>query len=241
LDATPRPPPDPFGDTVNTALYVAREATEHSLAALVVCAREPARPAVLVGPPGIGKSLLLRLAEQRLEGIGPRVFLPYACLDPDGLCTWILDRLRSPRFEDPVFAFEAYLSHLREIGSGLLLLLDDFFTMPLETVRWLGRCALNSKGELRLIASALDDPRSHERIASLGPGCETILLESPMQPGESTEYVHERLRQAGAPEAARSRFDPATVAELHRLSEGNPRELNSTAARLLIALPTVRV
>ena len=34
-----------------------------------------------------------------------------------------------------------------------------------------------------------------------------------------------------------SRFDSATIAELHRCSVGNPREFNSAAGRLLMPLP----
>jgi hypothetical protein len=66
-------------------------------------------------------------------------------------------------------------------------------------------------------------------------------MEAAMQPDESTDYIRERLRHASAPEITRARFDPATVAELHRLSGGNPRELNSAAARLLGPLVAVPV
>jgi general secretion pathway protein A len=237
VGAAPEPWIDPFGDTVSPSLYVARKATERALIELVECGTEPARPAVLLGPPGIGKTLLLRHVEESIPGIGYRVFLAYPSLDIDGLCAWIVNGLGSPRFEDPVFAFEACLAHLREVGSALLLLVDDLRAMPLETVRWLSRRALTSKGELRLIASALNDRHSLEKIAPLGPACETVLIESPMQPDESTRYVRERLELAGAPESTRARFDQTTVAELHRLSRGNPRELNAAAARLLMPHP----
>jgi len=222
---------------------VARSATERTLAELSECASEPARPSVLVGPPGIGKSLLLRLAADRLEGthgIEARAFLTYPLLDVPGLCMWVLDGLGSPRFEDPVFGFESYLGYLREKGTSLLLLIDDLSEMPLETVHWLAGFVAGSKGELRLIASALDNPATYQRLARLGPACETILLNRPMQPEESSEYVRERLRRSDAPECTRSRFDPDTVSMLHRISEGNPRELNAAAVRHLGEYRTVR-
>jgi type II secretory pathway predicted ATPase ExeA len=147
--------------------------------------------------------------------------------------------LRSTRFQNSVFAFEAYLAHLRETGSGILLLVDDLSAMPLESVRWLARLAANSKGELRLIASASDDPASAERIALLGSACEAILHRSPMQDEESQAYVLERLRRARVSGVTRALFDPSTVAKLHDLSGGNPRELNAAAARLLAAIEAV--
>jgi type II secretory pathway predicted ATPase ExeA len=223
---------------------VVRAATERALAALSECACEPARPAVLVGPPGTGKSLLLRLAAERLvgtHGIEARAFLDYPLLDIPGLCMWVFDGIRSPHFEDPVYVFESYLGHLRAKGSSLLLVIDDLSGMPLETVNWLARHAAASKGELRLIAAALDLPSAYERIARLGPACETILMDFPMQAEESSEYVRERLRHADAPERTQARFDPATVSELHRISGGNPRELNTAAATHLGEYREVRV
>ena len=71
MDATLEPDLDPFGDCVSPALYVMREATERALAELADCGLEPARPVVLVGPPGIGKSLLLQLTRKNLGEILP--------------------------------------------------------------------------------------------------------------------------------------------------------------------------
>jgi len=224
---------DPFSDGVTPYLYVTREATERALTGLVHCATEPARPAVLVGPPGIGKSLLLRLAAERVRDIGTRVFVPYPIVEPSDLCNLILNELGSPRFEDPVFAFEAYLGHQREIGSGLLLVVDDMHVMPPTTIRWLGHRVVMSKGEFRLIAGALDDPCSEENIALLGPACETVAMRTRMRPDESERYIRERLRLARVPDAIRARFDRSTVAELHLLSGGNPRELNAAAAKIV--------
>jgi type II secretory pathway predicted ATPase ExeA len=227
---------EPFGDTVNQSFYVPRAATERVLAALIECGREPARPAVLVGPPGVGKSMLLRIAGERLAGPELRVSPVLPAFDAEGLSLWILEDLQSERFDDPLFAFEAYLAHLRAVDSGILLLVDDLYAMPLDAMRWLAHQIANSKGELRLIASAADDPDSTERIALLGPACEVILHDSKMEDDESHAYVRERLLHARAPGITRAVFDASTVSDLHARSGGNPRELNALATKLLATL-----
>lgn len=240
MNAIRDPEIDPFGDASSPSLYVMREATERALSELVGYGSEPARPAVLVGPPGIGKSLLLQVAGKSIDSVGSRVFVSFPSLDVENLCRWILDELRSPRFDDPVFAFEAYLGHLREIGSALLLLVDDLHLMPAETVHQLGRWVAASTGEFRLIASSISHPHCDEKITPLGPTCRKVLIKTPMQQDESLQYVRRRLELAGATDATRARFDVDTVAELHRVSGGVPRKLNVAAAQLLRRTPGVR-
>jgi type II secretory pathway predicted ATPase ExeA len=237
VDAFRAPEIDPFGEVSSPSLYVMRDATERALSELVGCGSEPA---ILVGPPGIGKSLLLQVAAKSVEGVGPCVFVSFPSLDTKNLCCWILDELRCPRFEDPVFAFEAYLAHLREIGTTLLLQIDDLHLMPAETIASLGRWVVASEGELRLIASAINDPQDGARFAPLGPACRRVAIQSPMEQEESSQYVHGRLDLAGAPEATRKRFNRSTVSKLHRVSGGVPRELNLAAAELLRAPPPPR-
>jgi type II secretory pathway predicted ATPase ExeA len=231
--ATPKLEIDPFGEVSGPSLYVMREATEHALAELLHCGGEPARPAVLLGPAGIGKSLLLQVAGRSIDDAGHCVFVSFPSLDTENLCRWILDQLECPRFEDPVFAFETYLGRLREIGSSLLLLVDDLHLMPTHTVHQLRRWIDNSRGEFRLIASAINDPQSYEKIAPLGPTCQQVLFKAPMQQDESSLYIKGRLDLAGAAAATRALFDRNTVAKLHRLSGGVPRELNAAAANHL--------
>ena len=54
--------PDPFGLTADPDGYVPRPATEEALAALLKTLREGRRPAALLGPPGLGKTLLQNAA-----------------------------------------------------------------------------------------------------------------------------------------------------------------------------------
>jgi len=72
----------PFGETADPDLYVPRPASDAALEALLAAARGPGQgPAVLVGPPGLGKTLLLRRAGRRLGAAWKSVYLPYAALE----------------------------------------------------------------------------------------------------------------------------------------------------------------
>jgi hypothetical protein len=176
---------------------------------------------------------VLRVTADRLADELLCVHLPYPSLDPQGICRWILSGLAAQPLANSLFGFEAFVTHLREVESTLLLLVDEIDVMPLETVAWLGQRVRGSKGELRLAATALPGPRCDQRLALLGPSSEAILLERPMHLEESRRYVQERLDRSDAPRQTRKRLGTAVVSELHERSGGNPRELHRLATEFL--------
>ena len=96
-----------FGETANPAQYVPREATEHALLALERAVR-CGRCAALTAPPGLGKSLLLRLLEKRLARDFQCVFLPYGALSTSDLCNWTLGLLGETAGDDPLASLLRY-------------------------------------------------------------------------------------------------------------------------------------
>ena len=224
---------EPFGFTANPATYIPREATELALAELLDAARGPKWVSAFTGPPGLGKSLLLHLLADRLEDEFHPVFLPYGALTPEDLCAYALDRLGSPRTDDPVGVFKAYARHLKEQRSALLLLIDDAGAMPSSTLRWLSDLVRKSDGSMRCVFSVTDDVSSGAVIAALGSEVAVIRLANPMTPEETANYVEAHLAVGRVSGAVRALFDDATVTRLYELSGGIPRRLHTAAQAVL--------
>jgi hypothetical protein len=152
--STPANAPDPFAHGRHGRSP--RAATEQALA-LVETLREGRRPAALVGPPGLGKTLLLHLVGQRLGARLRSVYLPYAALPLDELCAWALSLLGFSHSNDTIGDLIQTARRHYEGGSGLLLLIDDASSMPLPTARKLGDWSRRRRA-LRLLVAAAEGP-----------------------------------------------------------------------------------
>jgi type II secretory pathway predicted ATPase ExeA len=225
--------PDPFGLTADPDGYVPRAATEQALAALCATLREGRRPAALLGPPGLGKTLLLHLVARRLDDRLRSIYLPYAALPLDELCAWGLSLLGISQSSDTIGDLTQMAHELLSRGSGLLLLVDDAGAMPLPTARKLGDLVAGSGGALRLLAAAAEGPSASRVLAATGANVHVVRLLEPMNEQETREYVAARLARARIPAPVAARFDASTLERIHRLSAGIPRRVHGVASGLL--------
>ena len=202
---------DPFALTSDLDRYVARPACEAALAELERLVRSGPIVA-LSGPPGIGKTLLLRVLERRLAGSLRSVYVPYGALEFTELCQLVVGLLELPcaGARDPEAELAAQVRRAAARGEPLLLLLDDANAIPLATLRALVSFTRSLGGGLRLLAVAVDDARAARVLAALGAGVGHVRLAETMSAAETARYVAGRLANADRSDPARDLAHPRT-------------------------------
>ncbi len=224
--------PDPFGFTPDTRAYVPREATERVLADLVTRLLRGPTAIAIVGPVGVGKTLLLHLLAERMGPAVHSVYLPNPRFAPDEICAWIAHAAGAPSGEEAQPLLRAWLEHLREQEQACLLLIDDADALPDATARWLAQLVADARGGLRIAMAALEGPTS-VRVLRRFEGLHRVELAASMSLEETAAYVGWRLHRADVPEDVRARFDEAAVAEIHRVAHGSPRRLHLAVEALV--------
>jgi type II secretory pathway predicted ATPase ExeA len=223
---------DPFEVTSDPTAYVPRSVTQELLASIEGALRKGARSIMVTGPPGLGKTLLLRVLERRLRNAYRPIAIAYPALLPDELCRWILTLLGEPVTGHPTAALLDLARRLGRSQRNLVLLVDDAGSIPAATVLHLAELAYAADRGVRLVLFAVEDGRVAGLRSALGSDVLTLQLNEPMSETETFEYIYARLARARAPTELVERFDPGTVARLHAESGGIARELHRLAGEV---------
>jgi type II secretory pathway predicted ATPase ExeA len=237
-----------FAASCDPRRYLPRSATEVTLVRLERRIRvERAGATLLVGPSGIGKSLLLRVFAQRMRRDLRVVSAASLNLDMPTLCALLLDQLRVDAGDDPERALLLCAAEWEARGSALLVLIDDAHELPPATASRLGALIEACDG-FKVVAAATEDPESRRqpdelrspaarcapaevrRLARILGADPPVGLRTAMDLEETQAFLKASLAAGWATPELRALFDPVTVARLHRASHGIPGELNRLAA-----------
>jgi len=229
------PTPDPFGMTADPETYMPRAATERALAELERALLAGEFPVVLTGPPGIGKTLLLRVVERRLAGRVRCVYIAYAALSGAELCSWILGLLgvSAPANGDAEAALLAAAQGFAQAGTPLALLIDDASAIPPDTAERIGALAAGSRGALQIVAADMEDASFGPWVTRFGARVERVRLEAPMSAAETALYIRARLQRGGVSPDERGRLDAKVIDRIFRRSNGIPRAVQALASEFL--------
>jgi hypothetical protein len=212
--------------------YLPRPATELALAQLEARVLEDcAAVTLLVGPPGIGKSLLLRVLVQQLRSTLRTVTLGAGDIDATTLCAFVLDQLRADPGDDPEHALLMLAADYGMKRSALVIALDSAEQLPLDTAGRLGALALTAGGSLRVVAAAQEPATSLAR--ALGCEDDVVALRTPMNLRETQAHLEAALAAGCAPPEVRELFRGLSAARIFREANGIPSTVNAIAEERL--------
>ncbi len=233
---------DPFAVTSTVDGYVPRPATERALTEVMELLDNGIQVVGVTGPPGLGKTQILRVLADRVAGKFHPLNVSYGSLEPAELERWIGSLLGTAAGTPSVAnaARDAAAS-----GTPLLLLVDDAGSIPPASLQWLHQEAVDARGALRLVFAGTDvgHLRPLEALDGLSPAVRLVSLTTPLDADETEALVHAQLRTSAAPEPLRDAFDARSLTEMHAAAEGNPADLQRLAderVRDLGGLPAMR-
>ncbi|MBI2823460.1 MAG: AAA family ATPase [Planctomycetia bacterium] len=226
----------PFESGVDPRAYYPADTHQAALAKLRYAIENRRDAALLTGPSGTGKTMLVRLLFEQLgESYGPLVHLVYPQMGPAELLAWLAVELgaggseAAPTTVDTsVRRIQRRLTENATQGKHAVIAIDEAHLVEgnraFETLRLLLNfdhgagpdLTLLLVGQTALVPMLGRMPQLEER---LGVKC----LLRPLGPDEVMAYVQHRLAVAGA---TRTVIDLEAGDTLHRLSQGIPRQIN---------------
>ena len=230
----------PFGKTPDPAFLYESDQHREALARLEYAVEEK-ELALLVGDVGSGKTTLSRALIDRIGDTRPVVLLINPRLTPIQLLRSIATALgitASRLRNDLLDAIHAKLFELYEARREPAIIIDEAQLIPTKStfdeIRLLTNFQLDDQNLLSVIL--IGQPELLKRINREGY---TALRQrigmryslGPLSLEETAAYVDHRIRVAGG---KRNPFDAAAIAEIHALSGGIPRLINTLATTALL-------
>ena len=210
-----RSPPTPRPTSPRLALEAALAELAEGIGKTPACA-------ALSGEAGLGKTLLLHVLRQRLEGSFDCLYVSFPPLAAPEPWRWVAVALGLGRGEDDRGAVLGRATRLAADGMGLVLLVDDAGALP-AAARGELIAACDTTGFSLVLAF---DSEDHAQLAALPAHVRRIDLGAAMTQAETRAYVHARLRRVDPEGAFAARLSPRRLAALHEASGGVPARLH---------------
>jgi len=225
----------PFESTNQDDFYYPGESHQGALHKLRYAIENRRGAALLSGPAGSGKTLMVHtLWKQLADEYSPRVHVVFPDMPADQLLAYLADELTGQRTEttptvrESVSRIEACLKENAREGKHAVIVIDEAQTLAqrggLDTLRLLLNFEVDLKPAVTILlvgqpALLPQVERSPEFESWLGAKCVLTAFSS----AETAAYIAHRLRAAGCNEPM---FEDKALEAIHYHSGGVPRNIN---------------
>ena len=230
----------PFGRTPDPAFLYESDQHREALARLEFAVEEKDL-ALLVGDVGSGKTTLSRALIDRIEETRPVVLLINPRLSPAQLLRSIAaglgltpSRLRHELLDQ----IHSKLFELYEAGREPVVIIDEAQLIPskatFDEIRLLTNFQLDDQNLLSLILIGQPELATRLQRDAYAPLRQRIGLRyslGPLSLDDTVSYIEHRISIAGG---SHNPFDRTAMAEIHALSGGIPRLINTLATTALL-------
>jgi general secretion pathway protein A len=226
----------PFEPGSDRAAFYPCEAHEAALLKLRYAVENRRGAALLAGPAGVGKTMLVQLFRGELaETFRPQVHLVFPQMSGRDLLVYLAEQLGAPPADPPRHTIEESVRRLEFLlqqnarqGRHAVVVIDEAHLLEdcgaLETLRLLLNFEMAGQpmltllfvGQMSLVSAVGRLPSLEERIA-------VKALVRAFTFEETASYIRHRLQAAAA---AREIFTPDALEALHYLGHGTARQIN---------------
>jgi len=231
----------PFENRCDSKFYYPAETHQAALLKLHYAIENRRAAAMLCGPGGMGKSLVVNTLQRQLsDQFRPVINLVFPALDSQQLIRHVVDQIDGNANEphatrdsaSDLARFEKFLRANLSAKRHAVILVDEAHLLEqnslLEPLRLLLNIAANeSEGEAAWTLVLVGQPTllAHvERYAPLDERLSVKCMLNRFLPEETSAYIQHRMRESGS--MAESIFDMAAIERIHLVTQGIPRRIN---------------
>ena len=239
----------PFAATPRIDQYFPARAIEGARRTLVRCVERAEGIGVVVGPSGIGKTLLCQMLREHFQDAFEVIMLGATRIDsPRSLLQAMLFDLGLPcrGLADGDLRL-ALVDHLtREAGrAGALLIADEAHTLParvLEEIRLIMNITVAGQPRVRFLmvgGPSLEEHLASPKLESFSQRAAARCYLEPLDRGETAGYIAAQIMAAGG--EPRRMFAESALESVYRATDGVPRLINQVCDHALVLAFAKRV
>ena len=234
----------PFEQSADADFYYPAESHQAAMFKLRYAIEGRQGAAVLAGPGGSGKTLLVEMLSRQLgETASPRVRLVFPQMPAAELLVYLADELGAPHVGQPRHTVEESVRRIQNVlaenahrGKHAVVAIDEAHLLEdrgaLEALRLLLNFEHEGKPQLTLLLTGQTALLTTlERLPQWDQRLAARCLLGKFTQEETFSYVNHRLMTAGADKTI---FETEALEALHELSQGLPRRINRLADLALL-------